>query len=333
MISRYAFSKLIALVVGLICLLIAYNFNSNNIFKISGSAYGTSWSVSSTEFIADHHEKNILSIINDIDMIASNYKVDSEIAFVNKKQIKTNIVISDDLFKILSIAKEVSLKTQNYYDITLGKISTSMGFSPNFDIDTSSYNLIRTFTLDSVNQTVSKSSDFWFDLSSIAKGYAVQKIHEYLIENNLSNHLIDIGGEIIIHGLKYEEPWKVGIQNPSSTNLNAVYVIENKNGSYLSLATSGEYRNLIIKEDGSKVTHTINPKTLKSIKLDAISISVLDNKSATYSDAYATAFNAMDSKLALEVANKNSIPLMLISILDNELVYTYSDKWYDFNNE
>ena len=61
--SRKLISKLIALCVGLFCVFIAYNSNSNKTYSISGNAYGTSWSVVSTSFIADHHEKNIIKII------------------------------------------------------------------------------------------------------------------------------------------------------------------------------------------------------------------------------------------------------------------------------
>ena len=73
-----------------------------------------------------------------------------------------------------------------------------MGFSPNFNDD-----LFHTsnnkFLLQNPNK-LTKSTKDWFDLSSIAKGYSVQLIHEYLLENNLNNHLIDIGGEVIING-------------------------------------------------------------------------------------------------------------------------------------
>ena len=78
------------------------------------------------------------------------------------------------------------------------------------------------------NYTIIKSSNNWFDLSSIAKGYVVQLIHEYLLQNNLPNHLIDIGGELIINGSNNELPWKVGIQNPAALSDNAIYIIENK---------------------------------------------------------------------------------------------------------
>ena len=74
--------------VGLICIYLAYTFNSSNLYSISGKAYGTTWSVTSTEFIADHHEKKILDIIDTIDAIASNYKSDSEIALIKPTLVK-----------------------------------------------------------------------------------------------------------------------------------------------------------------------------------------------------------------------------------------------------
>ena len=171
--------------VGLICIYLAYTFNSSNLYSISGKAYGTSWSVTSTEFIADHHEKKISDIIDTVDTVASNYKSDSEIALINKAPIRTELPLSQDLYMLLNEAKLISNILDNYYDITLGKVSSSMGFAPSFGIDVSNNPPNRVFSLNEYNQTVFKSSDFWFDLSSIAKGYAVQKIHEYLIANNL----------------------------------------------------------------------------------------------------------------------------------------------------
>ena len=93
MISRKFLSKLLALAVGGVCVYIAYISNTNNSYSISGSAYGTYWSVTSSNFIADHHEKNIIKIINKVDMVASNYKPDSEIALVNQKPINEPISI------------------------------------------------------------------------------------------------------------------------------------------------------------------------------------------------------------------------------------------------
>ena len=153
-------------------------------------------------------------------------------------------------------------------------------------------------------------------------------LHEYLLQHKLDNHFIDIGGEIIINGNNNDNPWLVGIQNPLSLQNNASIVIE-KNNIFLAIATSGEYRNFKADADGNKISHTINPNSLESIKHNVLSATVVHEISATYADAYATAFNAMGADLAIETANKNNIALMLIVQNDNNLDIIYSKKWYD----
>ena len=326
--SRYFFSKVIALFAGIILLLIAYNHNANSLYVISGNAYGTTWSVSSPQYIADNHKEAIKNIINDIDYVASNYKSESEISKINMN-FKELQFVSDELFDILKIAKSVEAISEGYYNIMLGKISSSLGFAPDFGKNLLQKKL-STYELDETNRSLIRYSENWFDLSSIAKGYAVQKIHEYLSSSSLNNHLIDIGGEIIISGSKNGRPWNVGIQNPLSNIDSSTTTINNENNDFLAIATSGEYRNFKLDNDGNKITHTINPLTLSSIDNDILSVTVINEYSATYSDAYATAFNAMGMNKAIEIANKNEIAAMIIYRNDNDVIdIVFSDKWYD----
>jgi len=326
-VSRYFFSKLVALLTGIILLVVAYIHNTNSLYYLSGDAYGTSWSISSSEYIADNHKDEIRNIISDIDFIASNYKSESEISQININFSESQF-ISKDLFNILKIAKDVETVSEGFYNIMLGKVSSNLGFAPDFgqkvvQKKTSSYEL------DEKNNSLIRYSNNWFDLSSIAKGYAVQKIHDYLTSNNLNNHLIDIGGELVISGTKKGEPWNIGIQNPLATIESSTITISNKNHDFLSIATSGEYRNYKFDDKGNKVTHTINPKTLSSISNNILSVTIVNETSATYADAYATAFNAMGVKKAIDVANSNNIASMIIFKNEDNVDIIYSDKWYD----
>ena len=322
--TRNLFSKLIALIAGIILLVVAYNHNQKSLYEISGSAYGTRWSISSTEYISDLHKNNIISIINRIDYVASNYKEDSEIAIINFSQ-GNDFKISSDLLNILIIAKDVENSSDGFYNIMMGKVSGQLGFSPDFN-NTLNQEKVSSYTIDDQNFILYRDSSNWFDLSSIAKGYAVQTIHNYLKENNMNNHLIDIGGEIIVNGSSIEDNWKIGIQDPSSISNKALKVITNKNSSFLAIATSGEYRNYKIDDNGDKVSHTINPNTLKSISNKILSVTVLHESSATYADAYATALNVMGLEKALDKSNELNIASMFI--LENDEI-VYSNKWYD----
>ncbi len=322
--TRNLFSKLIALIAGIILLVVAYNHNQKSLYEISGSAYGTRWSISSTEYISDLHKNNIISIINRIDYVASNYKEDSEIAIINFSQ-GNDFKISSDLLNILIIAKDVEISSDGFYNIMMAKVSGQLGFSPDFN-NTLDQVKVSSYTIDDQNSILYRDSSNWFDLSSIAKGYAVQTIHNYLKENNMNNHLIDIGGEIIVNGSSIEDNWKIGIQDPSSISNKALKVITNKNSSFLAIATSGEYRNYKIDDNGDKVSHTINPNTLKSINNKILSVTVLHESSATYADAYATALNVMGLEKALDKSNELNIASMFI--LENDEI-VYSNKWYD----
>ena len=322
--TRNLFSKLIALTAGIILLIVAYNHNLKSLYEISGTAYGTRWSITSTEYISDLHKTNIISIINRIDYVASNYKKDSEIALINFSQ-KNNFKISKDLLNILTIAKDVEGSSNGFYNIMMAKVSSQLGFSPSFN-NTLNQTNISSYNIDNQNLILSRDSSNWFDLSSIAKGYAVQSIHNYLKENNMNNHLIDIGGEIIINGKNIDDNWKVGIQDPSYMNNKALKIITNDNSSFLAIATSGEYRNFKIGDNGNKVSHTINPKTLQSINNKILSVTVLHESSATYADAYATAFNAMGYKQAFVKSNELNVASMFV--LNNDEI-VYSNKWYD----
>lgn len=55
------------------------------------------------------------------------------------------------------------------------------------------------------------------DLGGIAKGFAVQKIEEELVEAGVRNAILNAGGNVMLIGNKEkEEPWRVGIQMPGT---------------------------------------------------------------------------------------------------------------------
>lgn len=314
---------------GLLCLYIAYTHNLSKSFIYKGYAYGTSWSITTLNYLNDVHKSNIKDIINKIDYVASNYKDDSEIAIINKNNSNSELEISDDLFNILSLAYEVEKLSNNAYDIKLGKISSNLGFAPDFNnkldskIDTeSSYMLID-------KNTLIKQGDFWFDLSSIAKGYAVDMIVKYLEENNYKDFIVEIGGELTLSGSNYDKSWTIAIQDPLALDNKPAYLISPKNINKISVATSGEYRNF--KFDGvDKITHTIDPINGKSINNDALSVTVLSTVSSAHADAFATAFNVLSISESLELANNENIALMLIiDGVNGQNEFIFSNKWYD----
>lgn len=325
--NRLAISKLIAIAVGIICILFAYNYNKSATYQISGSIYGTYWQLISTEYITDALKKEIEDELSRIDYIASNYKKTSEISRINSAPVNQIIDISQEMYSLLSFAENLNQVTDGYYDVTLGGLVIENGFGPT---DAMTENALPTsnkrFDFVSANAIV-KNDNFQFDLSSIAKGYAVDAISKILLQADRNNFLIDIGGEIIVNGSKHGAPWVIGIQNPSSIN-NQSFVQILRTG-FLAIATSGEYRNTKLNDSGQIISHTFIPSTKKSIENKSFSVTVVSEKSSMIADAWATAMNVMGPQKGITLANQEGIAAMYIMPEENNIIksnfWNYSD--------
>jgi len=325
--SRLAISKLIAIAVGIICILFAYNYNKSATYQISGSIYGTYWQLISTEYITDALKKEIEEELSRIDYIASNYKKTSEISRINSAPVNQIIDVSQEMYSLLSFAENLNQVTDGYYDVTLGGLVIENGFGPT---DAMTENALPTsnkrFDFVSANAIV-KNDNFQFDLSSIAKGYAVDAISKILLQADRNNFLIDIGGEIIVNGSKHGAPWVIGIQNPSSIN-NQSFVQILRTG-FLAIATSGEYRNTKLNDSGQIISHTFIPSTKQSIENKSFSVTVVSEKSSMIADAWATAMNVMGPQKGITLANQEGIAAMYIMPEENNIIksnfWNYSD--------
>ena len=170
-----------------------------------------------------------------------------------------------------------------------------------------------------------KYNQFLFDLSSIAKGYAVDSIHNLLIDINKPNFLFDVGGELIVNGSKHGDPWVVGIQDPTEYNNQTIKNILSVN--FLAIATSGEYRNYLIDDTGVKTSHTFDPFTSESIKNNVLSVTVTSNQSAMLADAWATLLNVIGVEKGLQLAEKHQISVLYIINENNEVRFLKSSYW------
>ena len=91
------------------------------------------------------------------------------------------------------------------------------------------------------------------DLSSLAKGYAVDRLGLVLESFGLSHYLVEIGGELRARGFRTEgEPWKVGVEQPNGIVEDGLKLINTH------VATSGSYRNY---REAVSYTHLTLPTT------------------------------------------------------------------------
>ena len=320
--NRLVLSKLIALLIGFGCILLAYNYNKSATYFASGPIFGTSWKLVTTEYITDPLKQSIQNELNRIDLIASNYKTNSELSFINKSPTDQIINISDEMFTMLSFAEDLYIKTSGLYDITLGSLIIDEGFGPLASMNDKSIQVSsKRFEFIS-DRSIIKKDNFQFDLSSIAKGFAVDSVSRILLAAGKNNFLIDIGGEVIISGSKYNQPWIIGIQDPTSVNNSSIVNIFGND--FLAIATSGEYRNFKYNDDGEMTSHTFNPISKTSIPDKTYSVSVVSRVSSMEADALATALNVMGPVKGIEFANEKDLSVMYIMKGKNLIK---SNKW------
>ncbi|MDA3928738.1 MAG: FAD:protein FMN transferase [Prolixibacteraceae bacterium] len=250
-----------------------FNFNEGGIF---GTYYHVAY---------EHPEgTNLVVEINAelkrLDMSLSTYKTESILSKVN-----TNRAVElDDLFiNVFNKSQEISKITNGAFDPTVAPLVNAWGFgfrkkelvTPELLSSIENYVGYTKVALRN-GKIIKKDPRVMLDFSAIAKGYAVDVIGNLLVQNGCSNYMVEIGGEVVAHGVNKEgRTWRIGINEPNDnepmvpSQLQAIVSLENK-----ALATSGNYRNFYI-ENGKKFAHTINPKTGYPVEHSLLSATVL----------------------------------------------------------
>lgn len=293
--------------------------HNKSIYQIDGFTMGTTYSIKVIEksFNLSKIKSGIDSILYNINMDMSTYIDSSSISKFNNSNINEKHYISQDFHKVLLSSKYFSELTNGSFDITVSPLVDLWGFSKKKrdrlptknEIAQVLKNIGMHRLIIGEKNWISKQSKVSIDLSAIAKGYAVDKISEYLVNLNMKNYMVEIGGEIRVSGMNINnDKWQVGIQYPSfQKNLNkktysdidphTIIGISN-----ISIATSGDYRNYF-DYNGRRYSHIISPKTGYPVESKIISVSVFTEECLN-ADALATALMVMDIEDGIDLIEK-----------------------------
>ncbi|NNM16959.1 MAG: FAD:protein FMN transferase [Croceitalea sp.] len=274
-----------------------------------GNALGTTYSIIYLSEEPLELQQQIDSIFRVVNQSMSTYMPQSDISLINKGD--TTVVV-DTMFKeVFEISSKVHKATNGYFDPTVGILVNAWGFGPGKQIsmDSTEIDSLMHFVgwekvgLHSNGTVMKQHPEIQFDFNAVAKGYAIDRIGALLDSKNVSDYLIEVGGEVLTSGENRitNKKWTVGIDDPQVTEGRALKLI-----IYLkdkALASSGNYRKYRVDPDtGEKFVHTIDSKTGYTKNSKVLAASVIAGNCAT-ADAYATAFMAMeleDSKNILQ---------------------------------
>ncbi|MCO7021486.1 FAD:protein FMN transferase, partial [Vibrio paracholerae] len=153
---------------------------------------------------------------------------------------------------------------------------------------------------------------------------------EVLKQHQITNYLVEIGGEMVVSGLKPNgDPWKIAIEKPlpGERTLQKVLAFDFPQ----AIMTSGTYRHYF-DQDGQRYTHIIDARTGAPVKHHTVSVTVLHDD-PTQADAWSTALLCLGTTQGLEVANKNQIKALFIDELNGELVESRSKHYQSVQKE
>ncbi len=264
----------------------------------------------------DRFETAIVGAMNAVNQSMSNYIVNSEISKFNRLGANTFQKLSPDFLEVMLESQKIAKISDGAFDVTLGKAIDAWGFGPDGKITRQPSNTkLAELKLTSGYQklileegAIAKSVDgLELSLSAIAKGYAVDKVAEALLELGINDFLVNIGGELRASGFNVDgNIWRVGVEKPHL--LGGIQEIVGLNNA--AIATSGDYRNFLLI-DGKQFSHTIDPKSLKPVLHKLALVSVISERAST-ADAMATAMMAMGEESAWKFAQDQKVAAYMI---------------------
>lgn len=300
------------------------NSVSFNEYTFSGSSMGTTFLVKiAAEEMSEQQQETIhqtiMNKLSDINNKMSTYLASSEISYLNRFKKTVPFQVSTETLTVMAEAQLISRVTQGALDITIGPLVNAWGFGPEPHppkIPTAKeISLLKSkigwekIELNFSNSTVRKLDPrLSCDLSAIAKGYAVDQLSKTLIELNLLQHMVELGGEVKTSGHNASfEVWKIAIEKPLPLGEGFQRILPLNS---LAIATSGDYRNFF-DEQGIRLSHTIDPRNGRPVNHSLVSVSVV-NPSCMRADGYATALMVLGETEGFRLATEQDLAVLFL---------------------
>jgi thiamine biosynthesis lipoprotein len=301
---------------------------------------GTTWSVVYADpgmVDAGRLQALIEADLEAVNASMSTYIPDSEISRFNglsatgQGQVETQL--SADMATVLETALAVGAQTEGAYDVTVGPLVELWGFGSGPERgalpDESAIAAARdrvgaaALVLDRATRRLTAPAGMQLDLSSVAKGYAVDRLVTLLQEAGVVHMLVEIGGELRAVGERPGGgPWRLAVESPRPTGERFIEALVVRDAA---VATSGDYRNYF-EIDGRRYSHLVDPRTGFPVDHDLVSVTVI-HPQCMVADAWATALTVLGREEALRVAALQGLAVLLVARNGDELALDYTPQF------
>jgi thiamine biosynthesis lipoprotein len=283
---------------------------------------GTTWSVRLFTEVGRTDRDLRDSVTRELDRLVaqmSHWRSDSDLSRFNNTPPGLWVDLPEDLYRVFETALAISEQSGGAFDATVGPLVDAWGFGPGqipVNVPLSEgvigeaalrRNSGRVL-LDRAQRRAFQPGGVCFDLSSIAKGFAVDRVVDLLDEPSVSSCLVEIGGELRGRGVKPGgDPWWVSIERPPDTAEFPDTLIALCG---LSIATSGDYRRFF-EHGGTRYSHTIDPRTGAPVRHALASVTVI-HEHCMLADAWSTALAVMGPEEGLDFADQHGLAAQFV---------------------
>lgn len=291
----------------------------SNYETYSGYAQGTTYRIV-VNSDAEGLGERIDSVFHEIDNTFSMFNPESLVSRINRNETDLTTPLFDRCF---AIARDVWQRTGGYYDITVKPLVDAWGFGPGEQQAEPDIAAVMQYVgMDKVRiadgRLTKDDPRLQLDFSSVAKGLTVDCLAAMLEEAGASDYMVDVGGEMRVRGVNAAgKSWRIGINRPEAGMAQEVEVVAVFDGAASAIATSGNYRNRFVDEQGHTRVHTIDATTGLPAIGSLLSVSIV-GPSCGVADAFATGLMASGS-----IDRAASVPLP--EGLEYFIIYTGAD--------
>ena len=306
---------------------------------LAGQAMGTGWSARlmlPPGAEAALLERALQAELDDIVAQMSHWDRDSLLSRYNNAPAGSWHALPAQFYDVAEYTLGLAIEADGAYDPAAGELVTVWGFGPRSRFDQAGFyapdrltidalltrRAARQPELDRVKRRLLQPGGALLDFSSVAKGYAVDRMAACLEARSVRHFVVEAGGELRGAGVKANgEPWWVEVEGvPGADGGQAVVALHG-----LAIATSGDYRQYF-QHGARRAAHTLDPRSGAPVANDVASVTVLAS-TCMAADALSTALTVMGVPDGVAFADARGIAARFLERQPQGLRETVTRAW------
>jgi len=248
-----------------------------------------------------------------LDRMLSEWSKSSEIASVNASGATEEVYVSQETFDLLSKSTQLCRETKGAFDITWATMRYLWDFNAKYPVVPTAEEIDARRRKMGCDKIALKSNlavrllvpGTQVGLGGIAKGYAMERAAQKLVEAGLTTFIVKAGGDMVVRGKRGgTQLWNVGIQHPRKARgetMGQVYVWNH------GVSTSGDYERFFFRGEGrarKRYHHIIDPRTGRPAT-GVISVTVVSTD-PTLADAWTKVLFVLGPKAGIALIDKRT---------------------------